>query len=142
MSDHVTFTPPRMRTDFDPQGDRKNPYVVVGVHRFDNTVASVEVPDGFRCDLASVPAGLLWLCPPTGLHQRAALFHDAAYRQQKTDRAMADAIFRTIMRRDKVPAWRRELMYFAVRLFGGRAWKQNETRVHSTRVAMKGSRCS
>lgn len=138
MRDDVHFTPENMRLDFIPAGDERSPWVTVGEHRFQNTVFTVTVPDGFRSDLASVPAWLLWLFPPNGKHQRAALFHDAAYRLQYCDREVADAIFRAIMRRDRVTAWRRQAIYLAVRLFGGLAWERNATRVHKARVAMEG----
>lgn len=121
----VEFMPRVMRLDFDPQGDARRPWVVVGAHTFANGTFALKVPDGFRTDLASVPLFLLWLISPFGNHQRAALFHDAAYRMQECSRFTADAIFRTLMEHDGVPAWKAVLMYYAVRWRGGRAWKDN-----------------
>lgn len=81
---------------------------------------------------------LLWLhgviakfIDPRGRHQRAALFHDFAYRTQvdaygrPIAREDADAMFRTIMRIDKVPRAQRESLYAAVRLCGWVAWGRN-----------------
>lgn len=118
-------TPKCMTLMFDPQGDEAKPWIVKGDHKFVNGTFAVVVEDGFRTDLASVPAWLLWLISPFGNHQRAALFHDGAYRQQECSRFTADAIFRAIMERDGVPAWKAALMFYVVRIFGARAWNEN-----------------
>lgn len=97
----------------------------MGEHSFFDGTVHLVVEDGFRSDLASVPLWLAWLCPPNENHQRAALFHDAAYQKRQCSRFTADSAFRTIMAHDNVPRWRRLLMYYAVRLFGGYAWKQH-----------------
>lgn len=53
------FTPPRLRTDHDPQGDPSSPTVIVGEHRFVGGGMRLTIPDGFRCDLASIPGGVV-----------------------------------------------------------------------------------
>jgi hypothetical protein len=118
------FHPTYMKFHFDPTGDPIRPWVVEGRHTFCDGSATFAVEDGFCTDLASVPLCLAWLCPPNGAHQRAATFHDAAYKHQFCNRFTADAGFRTIMAADLVPYWRRTLMFYAVRLFGGAAWRK------------------
>jgi hypothetical protein len=140
MPHDIAFDPPTMFLEFDPESDPKSPLVSACYHEFANGVFKVFVPKGFRSDLASVPNCLLWLVDPLGKHQRAALFHDVAYRLQYCTRYTADAIFRVILERDQVPAWRVFLLYYAVRMFGGRAWKQNRQHVDKTRRHMR-SRC-
>jgi len=122
----TNFEPPEgVYLLFDPQSDRLNPYVTTCKHVFKSNLLTVQVPTGFRFDFASVPKLLLWLFDPRGRHQRAAMFHDSAYRMQYCSRFQADAIFREIMEFDHVPMWRMLLLYWAVRVFGGRAWKEN-----------------
>lgn len=131
-----TFRPINPVFEFDPS-DAATPWVTYKWHSLRSHVVNVDVPPDFRCDLASVPNWLMFLCPPTGSHQRAALFHDALYRYQQCSRPIADAIFASIMRQDGVPAWRRWLMYAAVRLCGGAAWRTNREFVDRHRENLK-----
>lgn len=107
---------------FDPERDRGRPWRTARPHIMRTPVINVRVDRDFQTDLASVPRWLGWLFPPTGLHQRAALFHDGMYALQLVDRRTADAIFASVLRNDGVPRWRRAALYLAVRLFGWRAW--------------------
>jgi hypothetical protein len=124
-----------MRLTFDPDGDAARPWIVMGTHKFTDGTFAVVVPDNFRTDLASIPKAFLWLISPFGNHQRAALFHDAAYRLQECSRFTADAIFRAIMERDNVPAWKCYLMWKAVRYFGATAWRQNQRALEASENA-------
>lgn len=109
-----------------PATDRQRPFVTTCRHQYCSPLlGGVVVPEGFRLDFASVPTWLLWLYPPDGSHQRAALFHDWLYQRQNCSRFEADALFRAIMLHDGVPRWRRLSLYGAVRAFGGRAWRAN-----------------
>lgn len=115
-----------MFVKFDPHGDERSPWVTTTKHRFANGLFTMEVPRGFRCDLASVPGMLLWIFGPNERHQRAALFHDAGYRFQPVpNRSAIDELFRTMMVADGVPYWKAWLMWAAVRCFGARRWKEN-----------------
>lgn len=78
------------------------------------------VPAGFITDFASVPRGLWNLFPPTGPWCEAAVLHDYLYGSRECSRFLADALFREAMAKLQVPLWRRVVMYYAVRLFGGR----------------------
>lgn len=80
---------------------------------------SVLVPEGFKTDLASTPR-LLWpIFPPGGPWIRAAILHDYLYSLPSCSRFLADALFREAMYDLGVPWWRRVVMYYAVRFFGG-----------------------
>lgn len=114
-----------MELRFRPRDDARSPWVTIGLHRFANGVFSMSVPDGFRCDLASVPGWLLWLFGPNGRHQRAALFHDAGYRYKPVaHRSTIDEIFRAIMLYDGVAPWKAWLLWAGVRLAGRSAWRR------------------
>ena len=106
----------------------------------------ITVPAGFETDFASIPWGLWNLFPPLGPWARPAIVHDFLYATGGTGvwsgakyitgpirkaftapeytRAEADAIFREAMGvvEPPVPAWRREIMYRAVRFGGGKGW--------------------
>jgi len=95
----------------------------------------ITVPGGFRFDLSSVPRPLWWLIAPFELSIVAPLLHDFLYAyggappqaiqpSRSYSRRDADRLFRTVMERENVPDWRKTLAYTAVRLFGGRAWKE------------------
>lgn len=90
-----------------------------------DVMGCLTVPVGFKTDLASIPR-LLWaIIPPFGPHIWAAVIHDYLYASTglDIDRVRADAIFLAIMKAYKVPAWKRGIMYAAVRVFGGRSFK-------------------
>ena len=96
---------------------------------------TITIPEGFEFDLSSVPRLLWWLIAPFELSVAAPLLHDYLYfhggkppegvvvPHRVYNRAEVDAMFRGIMRKEGVPAWRRALGYLAVRTFGGGAWR-------------------
>ena len=86
---------------------------------FDGIAVSVLVPVGFVTDLASTPRFLWSIFPPAGPWIRAAILHDYLYSLSDCSRFLADALFREAMHDLGVPCWRRVVMYYAVRLFGG-----------------------
>lgn len=102
----------------------------------DDSDERITVPAGFVTDFASIPWGLHNLFPPMGRWSRPAIIHDFLYatagdgiygaRKYTTrdaySRAEADAIFREAMKVVGVPAWRREVMYSAVRFGGRKGW--------------------
>lgn len=84
----------------------------------------VEVPSGYRTDFASVPRILWPIFPPVGIYSRAAIVHDYLYTNDAgCSRFLADALFRELMAELGTPWWRRVVMYYAVRFFGGSAWR-------------------
>jgi hypothetical protein len=94
----------------------------------------ITVPEGFEFDLASVPRAFWWLIAPFELSISAPLVHDFLYRYSgdppagsiappKTfDRAESDVVFRDIMEKEGVPAWRGATAYRMVRWFGSGVW--------------------
>lgn len=103
------------------------------------------IPAGYPFDGASVPracwslTGLL----PTGVHMGAAAAHDFLYQRrgllvrgelekwidshwvplaERWDRKQCDEMFRRIMKMAGETPWKIKAMYWAVRLFGGKAW--------------------
>ena len=99
------------------------------VHAFDyctdvDALFTVNVPEGFITDFASIPKILWNILPPTGAYGKAAVVHDYLYRTPGlTTRLDADNVFREAMKALGVGAFRRNLMYLAVHLFGERAYK-------------------
>ena len=76
------------------------------------------VPKGFVTDFASVPR-LFWnILPPWGKYGKAAVLHDFCYRNVICSRYRCDRLFLEAMKVLKVPFWKRQVMYWAVRCFG------------------------
>lgn len=87
---------------------------------------AIEVPAGFVTDFASVPRGFWNLEPPLGDAGKAAVIHDYLYATQglagRYSRAQADGIFREALGALGVPAWKRTLLWAAVRVGGAGGW--------------------
>jgi hypothetical protein len=90
----------------------------------------IKVPKGFKTDLASIPRFFWRLIAPFELSLAAPLVHDYLYRHGGNvpsgnfTRSDADWFFLSIMREERVPAWRRWAAYVAVRLFGFKAFSK------------------
>ena len=84
----------------------------------------ITVPIGFTTDFASIPRFARNLIPKLGKYNKAAVIHDYLYSVKITTRKGADKCFRDGMKDLGVVKWKRTLMYFAVRLFGGFAWRK------------------
>ena len=83
------------------------------------------VPEGFVSDKHSAPR-LFWsLVPPTE-YAEAAIVHDWLYSKNETkwSRKESDEMYLEMLRVLGAGFVRRYTMYYAVRLFGGRAWKK------------------
>jgi hypothetical protein len=83
------------------------------------SVVVIMVPAGFITDLASIPRALWSLLPPHGRYAKAAIIHDWLYFTGIGGRKYADDVFLEAMEVLEVPFWKRKLMYWAVRAFGG-----------------------
>lgn len=88
----------------------------------------IEVPAGFQTDLASVPWFRRWLVSSWKGNARAAVVHDYLYaahgrRRYGLSRSQADGIFLEAL--GVTGAKHRWLMWAAVRLWGGTAWRCN-----------------
>lgn len=94
---------------------------------YHDAVCSIEVPANFRCDLASIPRGLWFVISPYDIALES-IFHDLAYRSQDVSRDYADYLFYHLMKLRGVPWYVRFPVYYAVRLFGKKAWERNARR--------------
>ena len=92
----------------------------------------ISIPAGIFSDLAStrnVP-----FFPSDGPYNAEAILHDFLYQGEFIQRKKADEIFRYALKENKdVASWKPQLMYIAVRLFGGLTYK-NHTRMSITKA--------
>lgn len=89
---------------------------------------TIVVPAGYETDFASVP-GIFWsLVPKDGQYDGAAVIHDFLYGMKGKDvepprtRHECDDIFLDGMAVLNVPKWKRDIMWFAVRIGGWLPW--------------------
>ena len=86
----------------------------------DRWIGMIWVPDGFTTDLASVPRlPVAWLIAG-GIGNRAAVVHDWLCVKRHYTSVTAARIFAEALAASGVSAWRRALMYAAVRCCGPR----------------------
>lgn len=87
---------------------------------------SIECPEGFETDLASIPRPLWSVLSPWDI-ARAAVIHDYLYKLIRDNdkatysmRKAADKVFLLAMKDSEpsVPEWKIKIAYYAVRLFG------------------------
>ena len=86
---------------------------------------SWRIPRGFETDFASVPRIFTNILGRWGRYGRAAIVHDWLYWTQRTSRKEADDTLLEAMCVLGVAKWQRQAIYWAVRLFGWIAWKDN-----------------
>ena len=87
----------------------------------------IKVLKGFDFDAASIPK-MFWSIigsPFTGNYTTPAAIHDGLYAGEVLDRKVCDDIFLDLMKQYKVSYVRRYAMYWAVRLGGGKVWKEH-----------------
>lgn len=89
------------------------------------TFKTVNVPEGFVTDLASVPKAFWEIMRPEGRYAYAAVVHDYLYWTQVRTKDEADKIFRFAMEDSKVDANTLKTLYAAVDLLGQSAWDNN-----------------
>ena len=87
------------------------------------------VPKGFITDFASSPKFVWWLVPPWGKYGKASVVHDYLIRAKPAypvslTRKYVDDIFLEAMLVLKVPRWKAQLIYYAVRLGSWYSWNQ------------------
>ncbi len=87
----------------------------------DMDISGFIIPAGFVTDLATIPRFILWLIPQRGAYDKAAILHDYLLLKFDKPKKEVDRIFLEQMKADGVVRWKRNLMYIAVRLFGGRS---------------------
>jgi hypothetical protein len=127
MPKHVFDPPDMLPVLIDPKGG-KTPFVLAADLEYRSDIVCVTVEKGFKYDMASVPRFAWPFIPNTDPRiVRAATVHDKLYRTAACDRPIADGIFLSIMKHDRMPAPKRWAAYLAVRLFGGRNFGGGET---------------
>ena len=89
----------------------------------------IYVPRGFTTDLASIPRPF-WsiIGGPWGKYGYAAIVHDYLYKYALYPRKRCDEIFLEAMEVLKVPAWKRNTMFWAVRTFAWPGWNKHRRR--------------
>ena len=87
---------------------------------------SINVPVGFKTDFASVPRLLWGMIPRWGRYGNAAVVHDYCYWSQIYTRKRSDEIFKEGMVVLQVSSLLRNIIYYAVRIFGFMAWRKNK----------------
>lgn len=93
----------------------------------------VVVPIGFRTDFASIPKGVRSLIPQLGKWTAPAVIHDAlywcgpswGYTQKRADKA-----FLNLMEQVGVGWFRKNAIYYALRMFGSFAYKAHRKAGH------------
>lgn len=99
---------------------------------------TLTAPAGYETDLASIPRVFWSIVAPEELSLAAPVFHDLIYRcagvlpqnslnpfdGKVFDRKEADDLFLELMRKARIPRWKRMTAYWAVRGFAAFAWKK------------------
>lgn len=112
-----------------PFGDGTYWYLREPLRWFGGETPAVEVvvPAGFVTDFASVPRVLWWLFSRWGKYGNAAVVHDWLYwSQQLHSRKASDLAIAEGMDDMGVGKASKHVIYRALWLFGGRAWRSNE----------------
>lgn len=101
------------------------PYILYRPLTYDSDILgrSIEVPNGFATDLASIPPGLWNILPKTGKYDAAAVVHDYLYQFNTCSREEADAVLLEAMTVCGVGGVKKRLIYWGVRLGGWKAWR-------------------
>lgn len=106
---------------------RKDRYLLLDDFRIQTRWGLVVVPKLFRYDGASIPR-IGWQLTYTPFHpdvMLAALVHDWLYLSHQFSKETADLIFKDLLLESGVSETKAWIMYQAVKLGGGCAWKQS-----------------
>lgn len=90
--------------------------------RYISSYGVISVPQGFITDGASIPKIFWSIFDPFGPYFEAAIIHDYLYSKNNNqfNRFQSDEIFREAMYNIGIDWVRREAIYRAVRIFGGK----------------------
>ena len=93
----------------------------------------IRIPHGFVHDLASIPVPLNLFVRVNGRHREASILHDWLYNQKglisqfkRLNRLESDAMFLEAMKSGGVGWFKRNMMYYAVRVGGFIAWSNDD----------------
>lgn len=87
-----------------------------------------DVPPGFVTDFASVPRGLWNVFNKIGPWNKAAVIHDYLYDMGTLPKFLCDKTFYEACGVSGVPQWKRWVLYQAVHIGGGKAWRDHRKR--------------
>jgi hypothetical protein len=95
------------------------------------------IPPGFIFDYMSIPRVFwFWLFPINSKTAPASLLHDIGYAGRLWDRKYCDLLFLSCLRYCGIGSDLSYLVYMAVRIGGGRAYRKND-RLHEVRELLK-----
>ena len=99
--------------------------------RYHSSLGLITVPAGTETDGASIPRMFWSVLDPFSEYFSAAVVHDFLYSPANTeyDRWESDIIFKEAMYNLGVPWQKRELIYHAVRMFGGSRFRGQPPRM-------------
>ena len=109
------------------------PFIYYWKDRIEGEIIKITVPVDFLTDFASIPPIVRLIIPKLGRYNAPAVIHDFLYRYHQigkgqivyaVNRKMADLIFLDAMRDRGVAVWKRQAMYYAVRIAGTFAWRK------------------
>lgn len=102
----------------------KNSYELAAPLIWQDSLGVIVVPAGFVYDGASVPRVLSSIVPRFGgRYDRATALHDYLYTSGFLSRKDSDKVFYEALRSDKVRWVQARILYYAVRLFGKKHYK-------------------
>lgn len=110
-------------------------YVVLVDGHYRNSILEVRFVKGDFTDLGSIPRIFRNVISPDGRGYRGYLLHDELYRRQQVARVIADAILLSILLDDGVNHAEAYLIYYAVRMFGDKAWRDNGLKLTEAKAA-------
>lgn len=114
--------------------DGRNVVMLDSVNYVDARGVEYVIPEGLVSDGASIPHSLWSLLPPFGAYWRAAVLHDAAYKNKLTwhdgnpcglTREQCDDLLKDAMGCCGVPSATMEAIYNSVRMFGQLAFDED-----------------
>lgn len=88
------------------------------------TLGLLTVPKGFITDLSSIPRFLWWESTPADFAE-AGVLHDFCYNNNRAFRSTADKLYLETLTFLDAGSCRSHLRYWALRLFGGIAYKND-----------------
>lgn len=111
-----------IRVLLSPLSNGKDWRVASPIHYTTDAGILIEVPVGFITDFASVPRIVRPWISEWGKHGIGSIIHDYLYTSKEMSRYDADTVFREIMNKHEVSYVKINLIYLAIRLFGGSRW--------------------
>jgi hypothetical protein len=82
------------------------------------------VPRGFVTDFTSIPRIFQSILPRWSDYARGALIHDYLYSTHLLSKEASDKVLFDLMTQDNVNVRQKYMIYWAVKWFGGKAWRK------------------